>query len=361
MCGLEVVLPDGELIRTGFGAFPNAQATRVFQYGTGPWIDGLFTQSNIGIVTSMGIWLLRAPERCLGFAFALRDDSALGDVVEALRELKLSDVVRSTVHIANDLRVVSGRRRYPWELTGGATPLPDAVRSRLRAETGIGAWNVLGGLYGPGELVNAARRLVRRAFRPWARVVFFGERKLRLAATCARALRRVGGVISPVSTRLQTLGEQLDAKVIAIDRAYALLRGIPVADHLHGAAWRSRLPLNGADSLPADCGLIWCSPVLPMTRSACDEVLSVISTILERRAFEPLVTLSSINPRALCCVASLCFNRADAEECARAGVCHAELSSTLAAAGYFPYRRSNVGRPSADVLATIIRTNGQVT
>src|SRR5262249_45124407 len=37
MCGLEVVLPDGEIIRTGFGAHANAKAARVFPYGRGPW------------------------------------------------------------------------------------------------------------------------------------------------------------------------------------------------------------------------------------------------------------------------------------------------------------------------------------
>lgn len=73
-CGLEVVLPSGELIRTGMGALPDPltrhnkngprpdqepgnRAWQLFNYGFGPYNDGIFTQSNLGIVTKMGIWV----------------------------------------------------------------------------------------------------------------------------------------------------------------------------------------------------------------------------------------------------------------------------------------------------------------
>lgn len=337
MCGLEVVLRNGQRIQTGFGAFPNAQAGRVFPYGNGPCIDGLFTQSNHGIVTRMGLWLLREPEQCLGFGFAVHDESVLGDVVEALRELRLHDVVRSTVHIANDLRVISARQRYPWHLTGGVAPLPENVRQQLRNEGGIGVWNILGGLYGRRELVSAARKLVRRTFRPWGRVIFFDERKLKLAASVAGGLEWVGKT-APYADWAGRTGRRLAAKVDSITGAYALLRGIPTAEHLRGAAWRCRTPDAGPTALPVDCGLIWCSPVLPMTRPACDEVLAIVTAALTRHQFEPLITMSSINARALCCVASLCFDRTSPDEAARAALCHQELLQELAASGYYPYR-----------------------
>jgi hypothetical protein len=33
-CGMEVVLPTGELIRTGMGAMPNNNTWQLFPYGT---------------------------------------------------------------------------------------------------------------------------------------------------------------------------------------------------------------------------------------------------------------------------------------------------------------------------------------
>lgn len=72
-CGMEVVLPDGELIRTGMGAMPDPsqgshpdlrpdqqphnRAWQLFNYGFGPYNDGIFTQSSLGIVVKMGIWV----------------------------------------------------------------------------------------------------------------------------------------------------------------------------------------------------------------------------------------------------------------------------------------------------------------
>ena len=58
VAGMEVVLANGELLQTGFGHFPGAANQRVFPYGIGPYIDGIFTQSNMGIVTSVGLWLM---------------------------------------------------------------------------------------------------------------------------------------------------------------------------------------------------------------------------------------------------------------------------------------------------------------
>ena len=61
-CGMEVVLPDGELIRTGAGAIEDTRLWQAHKYGIGPQVDGLFSQSNYGVVTKMGFWLRPAHE-----------------------------------------------------------------------------------------------------------------------------------------------------------------------------------------------------------------------------------------------------------------------------------------------------------
>jgi len=61
-CGMEVVLPDGEVMRTGMGAMPGSKTWQQYRYGFGPYVDGMFSQSNFGVVTKLGIWLLPEPE-----------------------------------------------------------------------------------------------------------------------------------------------------------------------------------------------------------------------------------------------------------------------------------------------------------
>jgi FAD/FMN-containing dehydrogenase len=61
-CGMEVVLPNGELMRTGMGALPGSNSWQEYRYGFGPDPGGLFAQGNFGIVTKMGFRLLPQPE-----------------------------------------------------------------------------------------------------------------------------------------------------------------------------------------------------------------------------------------------------------------------------------------------------------
>ena len=57
-CGMEIVLANGEVVRTGMDAMPGTNTGQSFQYGFGPYHDGIFTQSNFGICTRMGFWLM---------------------------------------------------------------------------------------------------------------------------------------------------------------------------------------------------------------------------------------------------------------------------------------------------------------
>ena len=74
-CGMEVVLANGEVLRTGFGHYAGARTAQVYPYGVGPVLDGLFTQSNFGIVTRLGVWLYPKPE---AFRFFLHQSGGTG-------------------------------------------------------------------------------------------------------------------------------------------------------------------------------------------------------------------------------------------------------------------------------------------
>lgn len=327
--GFEVALPDGRLIRTGFGRFENAKAAQVFPWGNGPWIDGLFTQCDFGIVTSACIWLMPTPEVTEGFALKIANADRLGDVLTALRKLRLGGTVRSTVHVANDLRVLSSRISYPWERAGGETPLPESLREELRHEHGLGAWNVLGASFGTVGEVKAARRVIRRALRGVARVHFFRRSKL----TLAQRLRPL--------MRWSRAGTQLAAAVESASSAFDLLEGIPSEAHLQGVHWRSRETESTSVADLRDAGLIWVSPVLPLTASAATEVLAIVEPIFAHYHFDPLITMTAITDRALCCVTSVNYNKEVPSESERAKQCAAALHEALGVAGYYPYRTAS--------------------
>jgi (+)-pinoresinol hydroxylase len=61
-CGMEVVLPNGEVMRTGMAALARDASWADYKYGFGPYVAGLFGQANFGIVTKMGFWLMPQPD-----------------------------------------------------------------------------------------------------------------------------------------------------------------------------------------------------------------------------------------------------------------------------------------------------------
>src|SRR5258708_11524497 len=141
VCGMEVALADGRVLNTGFGHYANAKAHRTHRHGIGPSLDGVFAQSNFGVVTRVGIWLMPEPEDFTAFFFFAPKHDDLADLIDRLAPLRMQGLLQSTIHIGNDLRVISGRMHYPWERTAGRTPLPADVRAALRKEFHMGAWN----------------------------------------------------------------------------------------------------------------------------------------------------------------------------------------------------------------------------
>lgn len=320
----EVVLPDGRVIETGFGRYENARAKHVFPYGRGPWVDGLFTQSGLGIVTRMTVWLLPAPESLIGFALKVPDEHQIAQIVERLRPLCLDGTVRSTVHIANDLRVISAKTSYPYWLTGGRTPLPDPVRQHLRRKFGVGAWNLMGGLYGSRGMTRQAAKEIRRAFRGLAPVFCFGKRLLSAGRWLAEMTERLG-VRTPLAEAVRSA-----------DSVYRLLEGEPSDEHLRGVFWRHRA--ISPEVHPKAAGALWCSPVLPMRGEDVLALLRTVTPIYERYRLEPLITFSAVTSRALVGVFSICYDPEDSVQVNQAEACYEELSSAICRAGYYPYR-----------------------
>ncbi len=333
--GLEVVLPTGETLETGFGRFDGAKATPAYRWGVGPILDGLFSQSNFGIVTRMTQWLMPAPEYFQAYYFRIEDACGLERLIEALRPLRLSGTIRSASHIANDYKVVSALQQYPWEMTGGKTPLGPDVMAELRRELKIGSWNGSGALYGTKAQVKEARRLLRAGLKGVAmRLQFLDDGMLRLAERFAKPYERL-------------TGWKMEKTLAVLKPVYGLMKGIPTDHPLASTYWRKRqAPPQSMDPDRDGCGLIWCSPVAPCDGTSARHLTELVTSFVLEHGFEPAISLTMITDRALACIISLAWDRETPGEDERAFHCYRLLVDRLAANGYHSYRLS-IGMMSA--------------
>ena len=130
--------PTATVMRTGMGAMPDNKSWHVYKRGLGPTPDQLFMQSNFGIVTKMGVWLMPYPEVYMPLWLRVWKDDDLAPVIETLRTLMLDGTIRMVPQIINTVllgsvfskrdAVVAGARADPRR-----DHRPDGARARDRA------------------------------------------------------------------------------------------------------------------------------------------------------------------------------------------------------------------------------------
>ncbi|XLZ71509.1 FAD-binding oxidoreductase [Massilia sp. SR12] len=331
VAGMRIVLASGETLQTGFGHFARASTAYLYPYGVGPWLDGLFTQSNFGIVTSLGFWLMPCSAAVSHLIATVGSFDAIAPVVDALRPLRLDGTLRSVVHIGNDLRVLSGGMVFPDAELPQGPPLPPQMRARLCAAAGIGAWTVSAALYGRPAQIADARRAIRRAIGRQARLRFIDDRTLAMGRAAARLLG--GG----------RMGQRLAAQVDLGRSLLNMNRGVPDGRFLAGAYWRRRGGLppgfpSGAHPARDGCGMMWLAPVLPLRGSELLQVYALVEPLFAAHRFDLFATFSMINERTLGGVLTICFDRQDAAETERAHACYNAVLHRLLERGYIPYR-----------------------
>jgi 4-cresol dehydrogenase (hydroxylating) len=162
-CGMEVVLPTGEIIRTGMGSLEGNNTWQLFKYGFGPYVDGMFSQSNFGIVTKMGIWLMPEPAGYRPYMISFEKEEDIEQVVEILRPLKVGSIIQNAATIRSlliDAAVHEPKSRY----YDGKGPTPKSIYKKIMEDQHMGMWNFCGALYGPPPVTDTLWSVIRDSF-----------------------------------------------------------------------------------------------------------------------------------------------------------------------------------------------------
>jgi 4-cresol dehydrogenase (hydroxylating) len=319
VCGMEVVLGNGDVLQTGLSHYQNAKAAHTYKHGIGPSLDGLFFQSNYGIVTKMGLWLIPKPEAFGGFRCRADKNEDLKELIDKLARLRRQGLMRSCVHILNPLRALMKTIPYPWDDADGVRPVSQSMRSKWCQELGVGAWSASGALYGPKSVIDATMQEITKSLSPFETWSLDDYSIAKMAAD----------------------GHGILAKSLA--SSAELLKGNPSADILRTAAWRSAgAHPTSLDPIENEAGLMWIVPALPARGEDAVIVEAMIRNGLEAAGFDAPMTFTLINERTLTCTANVSFNRRDPRDVEAARHVYRDVMAKLIAAGYPPYR-SGIG------------------
>lgn len=290
LAGLEVVLPNGDLIRTGSGAMEGSPCWNLFPYSYGPSWDRMFMQSNFGIVTKAGIWLYPEPEELLTLDIELPNESDIGWLIEALAPLRMQGVLQGRIYASNFMRVVMGSgRRHEWASDNRA--IPDARHPEIMDAFGLGWWGIGLNFYGDPALNRARAKVVEDVFARYTDQTF-------------RTSSWRKGDPRPLSPA----------------------HGVPIS-----------FPLRLGNWVSANGGHLGFSPVLPPDRAAVELQISRSRELFRQHDFD-FYGAVTLGERHVNVVNMLAYDRADADMAHRADALFRDLMADARSRGFGEYR-----------------------
>ncbi len=329
LTSLTAVLPDGTVYRSPFEALGAETIGAAHRWGIGPYLEGLFSQGNFGIVTEATLTLRRRPEHVEAFFVRVGDEPTLGAMADRLRDL-LSSLGASIagINLMNDRRVLSMSRPYPVDQVPAGEVIPEPLCREMTSQAGITSWTAAGVIHCPAALRRVIRRELRRLLPPGcSRPIHMNRRRVGWARTLLRYLPAGKGSIL----------QQLDS----IESLLDLADGIPRRIALPLAYWlRGDLPHASAKLDPAQdgCGLIWYSPLVPMKSATVIEYVRMVHRVCVAHGIEPLITLTSLSERLFDSTVPLLYRPEESGAADRARDCFQSLVSEGRRLGCLPYR-----------------------
>ncbi|KAH8819779.1 glycolate oxidase [Xylogone sp. PMI_703] len=298
-CGMEVVLPDGSLLRTGMGALPGRDGTdnptwESFQHAYGPAIDGIFSQSNYGIITKMGFWLMpETGHQSYMITFPREDD--FEKIVEVIRPLAQKRILGNVPQLRHAIQELAVTGRPKTDFYSGSGPMPrSAIRQSVKKlPVGDISWVFYGTQYGDETSIASQLSLIKAAF-----------------------------AAIPGSKFL--LPSDLPPDHYLHSRAQ-VCSGVPVLKELDWLNWKQ----NAAH--------LFFSPIVPTRATEARRIHDIIVASHLKHGFDVFPTLC-VAGREMHYIANIVYDRANEDEKRRARLCMREMIDLAAKEGFGEYR-----------------------
>ncbi|WP_430907922.1 FAD-binding oxidoreductase [Maribacter sp. 2-571] len=342
VCGMEVVLPNGEILHQD-----EAKKSKTFhthKWAHGPFLDGLFSQSNMGIVTKIGIWLMPKPKHTQLFILDLKNKKVLPKVIDVLRTLSLQKIVQGHPHMVNDFQMLTVIATNE-DLSASARQgnIEESVLKELYRKYRIAPWAMVGSIYAESrEEMGFRKKQLKKSFRDFGKLSFFDAKKVRTIGKFVTNYERSG----PGSYKRRFLSwlkplftDKPIASIALLPEMFNVVRGVPTWKIIKSAYFKNKSPGTVFRDPAADnCGIIWLAPTFPTTGEHAMQLLRIFQDSYEKYRFNFCGCITKLNDRTSFFLSGIFFDKNNKEEAARAMALHSALVKTIYDNGYPPYR-----------------------
>lgn len=322
---LRSVLPDGTL----YQGPPGDQALKG-PAEADPYLNGLFSQSNFGIVTSASMVLSPRHRSRTILMFGTKDVHKMQEIVDLTRDLFIQNAgVITSVKFFNLAYSVALNAEFPKDAYKEPDFDSDVWITQEGERQNLPIWLGVLFLSGPPDLVKHLLNKCKASLKPHvSQMVAFNKYNVAVLRQAQRLLR----LIPPT----RALADKIDSIV----SLYDLMNGIPQTRFLKTAYWRAGQPTSLSSTNPNPgrdgAGLLWFAPIISFRGDDLLRYNEIIRTVCRKYKIIPVVSITTLSSRSLSSLVPILFDPATETE--RAHACYRELFEVCKAAGYLPYR-----------------------
>lgn len=311
---------------------------KTFKWGLGPYLEGLFTQSNLGIVSQMTIRLAKRKAGFTSFFIQLKNDALLEKAVPLIRQvLQDYEGIIGSINLMDQRRLLSMFAKNP-KGNGTHQVMNNQEVKKLANDLQTPSWTIVGSIYGSLGVVSAVKKEINDVFKqlPCKRVY---SNSIAIVLTNKVINKLPDWLIDKIPT-LAKVVVQLDS----FNKGKDIMLGKPNKVALTLAYWRHKDSQDfDKDKLSPGkdgCGLLWYAPLITMKANKVREFVDFIRETCPKFNIEPFITFTNLKHDCVDSTIPIVFDLNNANAVTDAHNCLKELVEEGLKKGFVPYRLS---------------------
>lgn len=309
---------------------------KTFKWGLGPYLDGLFSQSNLGIVSQMTIRLAKKKPGFTSFFIQMEEDSLLEKAVPLIRQvLQDYEGIVGSINLMDQRRLLSMFAKNPNGYDAHQVMQSQDVKT-LAEDFKTPSWTIVGSIYGSTAVVKVVKNEIDLIFKtlPCKRI-YSNSLAISLPNKVINLLP--SWLINNIPA-LNKIAEQL----ASFNLGKEIMLGKPNKVALKLAYWRHKEAESFDKSTLSPgkdgCGLLWYAPLIPMKVAKIREFVAFIRQTCPKFNIEPFITFTNLKHDCVDSTIPIVFDLSNPQAVEDAHNCLKALVEEGLKKGFVPYR-----------------------